>query len=468
MDKNPIAESLAGRVAAAGDAPALRSAVAGVHAADIAEAFELLDDQARSALLYALAPRIAAEVIVLLDEADRGELVEDMDEASLTQVVAELPPDDAVDVLGELSDEQREEVLEHIPDEHAGKLEELLRYDEDTAGGIMTPDVIALETEATVSDSVRHVREASADEDLHEIYVVDGDRRLIGIVPLRRLVTAARDAKLGELCIRDPIVVTADEDQEAVAQIIRKYDLPALAVVDNEHRLIGRITHDDIMDVVEEEAAEDLYRMAGTDAAELETSSVVHAARIRLTWLIPCLFGTALTASVIMYFEATSGPKLPAAQILVLLSFIPMIGAMGGNSGIQTSTIIVRGFATGDLAVRAIGIALAREVRIGVILALGCGVTAGVVSLLCIVGREQILGADHMVGVQFVRTAMSVGLGMVAAIFGATFLGVVLPFSFRRLNVDPAIASGPLVTTVNDLVSVSIYLSISMVTLLNG
>ncbi|MCH7700591.1 MAG: magnesium transporter [Planctomycetes bacterium] len=468
MDKNLIAESLAAQVAAAGDAHALRSVVSGIHAADIAEAFELLEDEARSSLLYALAPRTAAEVIVLLDEADRGELVEDMDEASLTQVVAELPPDDAVDVLGELSDQQREEVLDHIPDEHAGKLEELLRYDEDTAGGIMTPDVIALETEATVADSVRHVREASSDEDLHEIYVTDADRRLIGIVPLRRLVTAAKTAKLGELCIRDPIVVTTDVDQEAVAQIIRKYDLPALAVVDSRHRLIGRITHDDIMDVVEEEAAEDLYRMAGTDAAELETSSVVHAARVRLTWLIPCLLGTALTASVIMYFETSSGPRLPGTQILVLLSFVPMIGAMGGNSGIQTSTIIVRGFATGDLAVRAIGIALAREVRIGVILSMCCGLAAGVVSLLCILAREQLLGADHMLGVQFVRTAVSVGLGMVSAIFGATFLGVVLPFSFRRLNVDPAIASGPLVTTVNDLVSVSIYLSISMVILLKG
>ena len=466
MEKSPTAESLAAQVAAAGDAHALRSAVSGIHVADIAEAFELLDGEARSSLLYALAPRTVAEVIVLLDEADRGELVEDMDEASLTQVVAELPPDDAVDVLGELSDQQRAEVLEHIPDEHAGKLEELLRYDEDTAGGIMNPDVIALGTDATVADSVRHVREASSDEDLHEIYVTDAERRLIGIVPLRRLVTASKTAKLGELCIRDPVVVTADEDQEAVAQVIRKYDLPALAVVDSRQRLIGRITHDDIMDVVEEEAAEDLYRMAGTDAAELESASVVHAARVRLAWLIPCLFGTALTASVIMYFETTSGPRLPGAQILVLLSFVPMIGAMGGNSGIQTSTIIVRGFATGDLAVRAIGIALAREVRIGVILAVGCGLTAGVVSLLCIVAREQLLGADHMLGVQFVRTAVSVALGMVSAIFGATLLGVLLPFSFRRLNVDPAIASGPLVTTVNDLVSVTIYLSISMVTLL--
>ncbi|MCH7814210.1 MAG: magnesium transporter [Planctomycetes bacterium] len=440
----------------AGDDTALVRELAEDRPEDVAEVFELLDDGQRSQIIFALPPRLAAEVIALLDEADRSEVIEDLDDEKLTELVAELPPDDAADVIGELTDQRGGEVLEHVPDEKAALIEELLEYDEESAGGIMTPDLIALTGDTTVGQCVRSVRAASPDEDLHEIYVIDGSMRVLGTVPLRALVINPKETKLADLCEPDPITIGVDEDQEEVVRLFRKYDLAAIPVVDAAGKLVGRITTDDAMDVADEEAAEDLLRMAGTDPSEMETASPFRAAAIRLTWLLPCMLIFTVTAAVI----ALSERRFSGAVYAAVIAFVPMIGAMSGNSGIQISTVIVRGLATGDLAGTRIGLALRREGVIALLMAPVCGLFAAVITRLGLPVLEWVGVFEGTVDAGPVAGA--VGVGMTLAMLFAGGLGILLPFSFRRIGVDPAIASGPIVTTVNDVISVSVYLAIAI------
>ncbi len=451
-----VHENLVSALASA-DEGLLANTLARARAADIAESFELLDDDERSRVLFALPSHTAAEVVVMLGEALRSDLVEELDTESLTEIVSELPPDDAADVLGELPSAEAEEILEQMEDEQSDKIEELLEYGENTAGGIMTPEVVAVPASKTVADAVAHIREATQEEELHEIYIVDAGRKLIGTVALRHLVTNSSSTKLEDICDRDGDAVYANDDQETVVQIIRKYDVMSAAVVDENGLLLGRITHDDLLDVADEEAAEDLFRMAGTDPAEFETRSVLRAAGVRLTWLLPCMFGTMLTASVLLISKAHFSPALFG----VLAAFAPMIGAMGGNSGIQISTVIVRGFATGELASMRVGRALRREGRIAVAMAPVCGITAW---MLASAGLPILQGLGFEIGevATLARLAIAIGAAMTVAILVAGILAIALPFTFRRLGIDPAISSGPLVTTMNDVVSVSIYMLLAM------
>jgi magnesium transporter len=439
------------------DDAALASVLSNAHAADIAESFNLLDDEARSRLFFALPPHTAAEVMTLLDESVRTDVVEDLDTASLTEIVANLAPDDAADVLAELPEAEADLILDKLVDEQSDKIEELMEYDEQTAGGIMTPDVVAVPATATVAEAVEQVRQASPDEDLYDIFVVDSERHPVGTVALRRLVTARSHARLADMAEPDPLVVKVDDDQETVVQLIRKYDVSEAAVVDREGRLVGRITHDDLLDVAEEEATEDLYRMAGTDAAELETSSVLRAARVRLTWLLPCMVGMMLSASVLGLSKTAFDAVLFGALVL----FVPMIGAMGGNSGIQTATVIVRGFAMGDLASTRISRIFAREGRIALAMAPVSGFVAwGLAALFLPILQRLGHSSEHVHHPG--RVALAVGVAMTSAIMVAAGLGIGLPFTFRKLGVDPAIASGPLVTTLNDVISVSIYMTVAI------
>jgi len=432
------------------------------RAADIAESFEVFRDEDRSRILFALPPHTAAEVVIMLDEAVRGDVVDDLDAESISEIVAELNPDDAADMLGEMTDEESEEILDLMPDEMADRIEELLEYDEETAGGIMTPDVVAVSASATVADAVEQIRQASHQEDLNEIFIVDEGQHLVGTVPLRRLVTTLPSTKLGDICDRDPVTVLAEEDQEAVVQVIRKYDVSEAAVIDKQGRLLGRITHDDLLDVAEEEAAEDLLRMGGTDAAELESSSLLAAARIRLTWLLPCMLGMLLSAGVLKVFQ----PHFLKPGLFAMLAlFVPMIGATGGNAGIQITTVIVRGFATGELASTKILRALAREGRIAILLSPICGVLAWLAVRLFFPLIAAMLQSGHAAQnttLDPTRVAIAVGIAMSLAILVAAGIGIALPFSLRRFGLDPAVASGPLVTSLNDVLSISIYMLVAL------
>ncbi len=457
-DRPNLHELITGSLAM-GDNTALVAHLANARAADIAECFDLLKEEERSQILYALPSETAAEIFVLLGDAVRGDVAEDLSTEKLSDLVEELPADDAAEALGELSKDESHEILERLPEEKSEKIEELLEYAESTAGRVRDPDVVKLPDSATIGnarDEMRAREDRGQLEEVEQIYLVSEDGRLTGAVELKQLILGRSTRALLEVCDPSPVAVTADEDQETVLQIIRKYDVAEAAVVDDQGRLIGKITHDDLQDIAEEEAEEDILLMAGTDPAERDTTSPLRAAGIRLKWLLPCMAGMLVTASVMVLGKR----NFPAATWGVLVFFVPMLGAMGGNSGIQTSTIVIRGIATGELASSMLGRVLLRELRIALALAAACGVAAW---MLVSLAKEVFSRFDEgMAGMENPGVvALAVGLAMPIAILVAALLGIVLPFAFQRLRIDPAIASGPVVTTLNDVISVSIYLTMA-------
>jgi magnesium transporter len=448
------------RALASGDDEAMGPVLADVRAADIAEVLDVLDDEQRSKLLYALPPRTTAEVVVMLDEAVRGEVVDDLDQSTLTEIVTEMPPDDAADVVGDLTTKQIDEVLETIPQEQSDAITDLLNYDESSAGGIMDPRVLALPATATVAEAVEAVRKFAADEEPHFVYIIDEAGKLVGTVSLRKLVTNGSDVRLDSICDRDLITVDVDEDQEEVVHVFRKYDLVAIPVVDAKGRLLGRVTSDDVMDVAEEEVAEDILRMAGTDPAELETHSTFRAARVRMFWLVPCMLGTLLSGGALMLFHES---RLSTMQMAALIWFVPMVAATGGNAGIQTSVIVLRGLATGELVTSRLKWVFEREARIAVVVSVLCAVVSGTIGYVFLeVTRAWGVEASSSPDVDPVRMGIAIGLGMMCGIIEAAGFGMIFPFVFRKFGVDPAIASGPLVTMVNDVLSISFYLLIAL------
>jgi magnesium transporter len=435
----------------AGDSSTLAQFLNEQRASDIAEVVELLDNERRRTIFDVLDKPTAAEVLEKVDEATRAELFELLEDKELKGVVSELDLDDAADLLAELPAEERRQLLESIAPADSARIKKLMSYSEDSAGGIMDPLVISVPEEATVAEAVNKIRAAEIDEDFFSVYVVDKSRRFLGDVRIRLLLTSHEEAKIRALIDPDTIYVTANADQEEVRNIFSKNDLIVVPVLDRNHKLIGRITADRVVEVAEEEAAEDLYTMAGTDADELDDVSVLHAARVRMTWLLPCLIGTGVTALVMMFFEHNN-PLVYVAAV----AFVPMIAAISGNAGLQTSAIVVSGLATGHLAALKLNQVFTREVRIALLVAISCGLIGGVTCsvLLHIKSPGSVI--------EPLRLISAFGTAMFSAIMVATTLGLFLPFLFRRIGIDPAISSGPLVTTANDSISVTIYMTLTL------
>lgn len=442
-----------------GDPERLRRRLHDADAADLAEIVELLGDDEQHMFMALLDPDEAGEVVSMVDEATRGELIDDMTDQALTDLVATMPPDDAADFLAELSADQSEGVLEHLPPDQAAEVASLLQYPEDTAGGLMTPEYVSVTEDTTVSDVVSQLREMELDDEDEEpffIYVVDDVGRLTGLVPVRKLILARPETAVTRIMTRGLVSLSVDDDQEEVVNVFRRTDLPAVPVLDREGRLIGRITHDDVADAIVEEADEDMYRMAGTDASELERASSLRAARVRMTWLLPCLIGTMLTGVVMAAFET----QIDVKDFTLLVLFVPMIAAMGGNSGVQASTVIIRGLATQEMAGQSVTLAFRREAPIAVLIGFCCGLVAGLVAVGVTTGMTA-LGRSYT-GLSPASVGVVVGLAMLVAIHVAMALGTFLPFVFKHVGIDPAIASGPLITTTNDILSVTIYLTIGL------
>jgi len=326
-----------------------------------------------------------------------------------------------------------------------------MSYSEDSAGGIMDPVLISVSENATVAEAVSKIRIAEIDEDFYSVYVVNKAGRFLGDVRLRFLLTRPEKTRIGDLIDPDTIYVNVNTDQEEVRNIFSKNDLIVVPVLNKSHRLVGRITADRVIEVAEEEAAEDFYTMAGTDPEELDNVSVFHAARVRMTWLLPCLIGTAVTATVMIFF------KTHHLEVFVAVAaFAPMIQAISGNAGLQTSAIVVSGLATGHLAALRFSQVFTREVRIALLVALSCGVLGGIACAILIYSRAP----ENAISLG--RLIFAFGTAMFSAIMVATTLGLFLPFLFRRVGIDPAISSGPLVTTANDSISVAIYMSLTL------
>ncbi len=423
----------------------------------LAEVVELLDNEQRRIIFNVLDKSISAEVLEKVNEAVRAEIFDLLREDEIKDIVAELDLDDAADLLAELPEEISQKVIISIKPADAAKIRKLMSYSEDSAGGIMDPVVISVPEDATVAEAISKIRTAELDEDFYSVYIVDKTGRFLGDVRIRLLLTKPEDTKIRTLIDPDTIYATADDDQEVVKNIFDKNDLIVAPVLDNNHKLIGRITADRIIEVAGEEAAEDLYTMAGTDPDELDKVSVFHAARIRMTWLFPALLGTVVTALVLMLFNKKFDFENLAVTYTAAVAFVPMIAAISGNAGLQTSTIVVCGLAAGNLAARKLSQVFMREVRVALLVAISCGIIGGIACAFL----PYMLGNSDSFTSNF-QIVLAFALGMFSAIMVATTLGLFLPFLFRRVGIDPAISSGPLVTTANDSISVAIYMTLTL------
>jgi magnesium transporter len=423
-----------------------------IRVEDVAEVLELLDDPQRSRVLFALDCRAAAQVIVLLDERVRDRVVEEIPRDDLARMVDELPADDAADVFAVLSEKDEEDLLGKLSQEQSQQVGRLLAYSETSAGGLMDPAVVRIPQDVTVGQAIESVRRA--DLEAHEvgaIFVTDEAGRLRGAVTPAQLLVSAPDRRVTQLMDPHPMHVDAEEDQVRVLQMFHKYGLTVLAVTDEQGQLLGQITVDDVMDVAAEEAKKGMFRMAGTDPSEEETTSVLRASRVRLGWLLPSFLFLSCSAALILL----SAEYFGGAERGALVAFVPMIGAMAGCCSVQTATVIIRGLATGELAASKLRLAVLREAPIALIMAPACAAVAWVLARYLLPVLQNL--GQVPAGVEHGLIAHAVALGMLAAIVVASLLGLLMPFFFRRMGIDPAIAAGPMVTAANDVVSVSLY-----------
>jgi magnesium transporter len=422
------------------DVTGLEHFLAVLHPADLADLFEILDRDYWPKVIRQLSISQTANLMEELPDDLRDDLAEHLAHEQLTQVIEELASDDAADVLADLPEEMAKDVIEALPDEDRQEVETLLRYPDDTAGGLMQMELLSVTQHATVDQTIQAVRE-NAEEvgDFHFIYVVDDEEKLVGGLKLESLILAQPDRPIHELMATDLHVVSPEVDQEEVARMFERYDLIALPVIDESGRLLGRILHDDAVDVLEEEAAEDMLHMAGANPDEPElvyTDQLLKIASVRLPWLLATLAGLTIPALLVWAFQ------LSFPQMLALVPFIPVIGAMGGNVGTQSSTIVVRGFATGRVDYHNLGRFLAKELVISIIMGIACGAVSGVVALVW--HRNYVL-------------CLVVTVSMVVAVIASAIMGVLVPYLFRLIRIDPAIAAGPAVTTIDDILAISIY-----------
>lgn len=441
------------------DTNALAELLKDKRSSDISEVVELLGNEQRRIIFDVLNKQTAAEVLEKVDEATRGQLFELLTANEIKAIISELDLDDAADLLAEFPWEKRDELLKSLEPADSLLIKKLMSYSEDSAGGIMDPVLISTSEDATVAEAVNKIRAAEIDEDFYSVFVVDKNGKFLGDVRIRLLLTHPENTRIKDLIDPDTIYVVADDDQERVRNVFKDNDLIVAPVLDKNQKLVGRITADRIIEVADEEAAEDLYTMAGTDPDELDHVSVFHAARVRMTWLLPCLIGTGITALVLIFFHGKFRFENLARVFTAAVAFVPMIAAISGNAGLQTSAIVVSGLATGHLAALKLSQVFNREVRIALLVALSCGIIGG---LVCAFLLNYKITENTF---EPLRIVIAFGTAMFSAIMVATTLGLLLPFLFRRIGIDPAISSGPLVTTANDSISVAIYMTLTLMLL---
>lgn len=412
-----------------------------LHPADIAAALIPLDAATVVRILFALDTDTAADVLVHLDEGTLEGILEVMRPPEIAEIAGALDSDDATDVIGALDETKRDQVLSRLAAEDRREVEDLLRYTDESAGGIMASEVVYVHEDASVGDAIEVLRAAADEvEDIHNVYVTDRSARLRGALSLSKLVLVRPDARVSEVMDEDIVSVPTDIDQEDVARVMSKYDLVAIPVVDPTGVLVGRITVDDIIDVIHEEAEEDFTIMAGTSEEEFHEDSVFKISRIRLPWLVVGALGGLASASVMSLYSVS------LEKLIALAFFVPVITAMGGNVGLQTSTIIVRSMHSGRGLAGEAGTRLLREWRIALTNAL-------------ILGAALYAAVSIWLGEW--RLGLVVAGSLATVIVVAATLGTVMPFALRRAGVDPAVAQGPFVTTLNDVIGIFVYLGLA-------
>ena len=424
-----------------GDLSQVPDVIEGMRSADVSDLLTTLPIEKRMVLFGIFEPELASEVLTLVDEGTAREIIEELEEPEIVELIGLMASDDATDIVNLLPDGQVQRVLDRINREEFEDVRELLKFDEESAGGLMAREVMKVRADARISDIIRLLRsEEGSIEQLQNIFVVDREGILLGYIPILKLIVADPDESVNEVMVNDFLSVTVETDQEEVAALFAKYDLYSLPVVDASGKLVGRITVDDIIDVIEEEATEDITIMAGTGEEEFWERSPIKVSRARLPWLLTGLFGGIASAVVMNHFKSS------LESVLTLAFFVPVITAMGGNVGIQSSAIVVRELAVGGVSVVHTGGKLLRELKVSII----NGLVLGSV-LLAIVSLWQ---KDYRLGVLL-------SVCMMTIILWATLMGAVVPLLLRKMNVDPALATGPFITTSNDILGILIYLGIA-------
>jgi len=420
--------------------PALMKVIDEMRPADVADLIEHLELDERLYIFELLEPEGAGEILVEIEPPVQERLLDNLDNEVISEIVHGLDSDDAADLVGDLPAERAKEIIESLEGDVSEDLEKLLPYPEDSAGGIMALEFVAVRAESTAQEAIHTIRENREEvQNIYYLFVIDDANRLVGVVSLKDLVLEPPDKKIRDFMNPEVISVTIDTDQEEVARLVKKYDLVSIPVVDKDQRLVGRITHDDIIDVIEEEANEDIGLMAGVIHQEIAEESPLKISRARLPWLIVGLFGGILAAWVINQFEAS------LQKILALSFFFPVIMAMGGSTGTQAATVAVRGLATGDISMFNIGKRLWVEMKVAFFNGVLLGILLGM-----IVGFWL---SDYRLG-------MIVALSLIIIVLNAGFIGAAVPLAFKKLKIDPALATGPFVTTTNDILSLLIYLGL--------
>ncbi len=420
----------------------VRRLVGKARAEDVASALaELMHREARSVFGLLLDdPETAAEVVAAYEQ-DPTELFGSLGPDQLVPVFHELAPDDAADILAALDEELRAGILDALADDEQEVVEELMQYDEDTAGGIMSPDFFALDKELTAREGIVALQEDQDAESAFYVYCINEEGTLVGVLSLRQLLMFPPHTQLKDIMVSDVISVPVTMDQEEVARIVAKYDLIALPVIDEFNKLVGIITVDDVIDVLRDEATEDMMLMAGVGDEDVALSSTAGAVRTRLPWLLAAAGGGLGAAVMIGFFE---GELKTRAQ---LAAFIPIVMGLGGNVGVQASTIVVRGIAMGHLEAGKFLGALWHELKVVSIISVICATTVALLSLTMSGSAVDMAGA--------VATSL-----LAVMTFGA-LLGTAVPMVSHRLGIDPAVATGPILTTSIDLVGVLMYFLIA-------
>ncbi len=425
----------------AGDDERLRAEMEELYPADISSILNELDAEPAHYLLSLLDESIGAEILANLDTADRTDFLKTFTSEQLAPLVNEMDSDDAVDVLNEQPIQVREEVIGLLEDREQARFNiDLLHYEDGVAGSLMQKELIKINVNLTVNACIEEIRQQAEDvENVYAIYVIDDVGKLLGLVSLKKIVLSQKYVKIADIYDDDVVFVETYRPVDEVAELMQKYDLDAIPVVNGQQRLLGRITIDDVVDVITEQAEEDRQVISGMAGEVEEDDSVWLRSKVQLPWLVAGAVGSLLAATVINGFQAELG------KIAALAAFIPIIGSTGGNVGIQTSSLILQSLSDTSGLTTTLGSRLLRTLLVALINGMVVGLIAGTYTFL--IGEPRLF---------FV-----VATSLLSVVLLASFMGTVTPLLLNRIGINPAVASGPFITTANDLIGIGVYFMIA-------
>lgn len=428
---------------ASGSDTLLKNILADIYPADIAQIIDNLNDEEGLELFKLLDDETQAEVLIELNDHQKDFILEHLSTGEISEILGEMDSDDATDIIGDLEEDKAEDVLQQMEAEDSSEVKELLSYDEDTAGGIMQKEFVIVKASDPIHRAVDIIREEAPDnEHLYHIWVTDEMGRLQGIVSLKKIIVALDTPSviMADIMSTEVISVDVNTDREEVAGIMRKYDLVSVPVVDKQQRVVGKVSFDDIAEIMEEEFSEDVAKIVGSDAEELESKSPFQIAWLRLPWVLITLGIEFLAGVVIHYYDET------LTKIILLASFMPIISAISGNTGLQAAAITVRALATGHASLTKWWVPIRRSVQTSLIIGAVCGLVIG--SIAALWDKNLVLG-------------LLVGFSMFISINISGFVGASFPMISKKLGFDPALTAGPFETAFQDVVGISIFLSLA-------